>query len=308
MKKKKECISIVVPVYKSEDCLEALAARVDSVLKNYELILVNDCSPDKSWAVIRNLAAGNRKIKALSLMKNAGQDNALMAGLSVASGEYVVIMDDDLQHDPVDIPRLLANLGEDFDVCYANFMVKKQKLWKNLGSWLNGKVAQLLIKKPKGIYLSPFKIMRRHLVREILKYTGPYPYVDGLIFRSTSRITQVDVEHNDRFSGKGNYNLVRSIRVFLRLATNFSVMPLRVATMIGMLSFIVAFVLAIMFLLEYFIYGIDVEGWISQMLFTLFLGGVLLMCVGMMGEYIGRLYMSVSNAPQYSLRECINLE
>src|SRR5690242_13794265 len=179
-------LSIIVPVYGSAECLPELVRRVegevDSYFQSYELILVNDDSPDSSWEVIVRLVCEHDFITGVNLRKNAGQDNAIMAGLNVATGEVIVIMDDDLQHAPSDIVALHKQIECGFDVVYARFEQKRQALWKNLGSWFNDRLAVLTLGKPKNIYMSPYKAIRREVVHEITKYAGPYPYVDGLIF------------------------------------------------------------------------------------------------------------------------------
>src|SRR5215510_16412039 len=156
-----------------------------------------------------------------------------MAGLHAATGEVIVIMDDDLQHDPSDIMLLNEYIERGFDVVYAHFEDKKQALWKNLGSWINDRVAVLTLGKPKHIYMSPYKAIRREVGREVTKYAGPYPYVDGLIFTVTSNTTQIPATHHPRFAGKSNYNLLKVVAVWLKLATGFSVIPLRMATLLG---------------------------------------------------------------------------
>ena len=183
-------ISIVVPVYNSQECMEPLAQRIDECLResDYELILVNDGSADHSWEEIKRVASQNKNIIGVNLRKNSGQDNAIMAGLKQVRGDYVIIMDDDLQHNPADIPNLVSECAKGFDVCFANFESKKQKWWKNFGSWFNGKAAEIVIGKPKRIYLSPFKAIGRDVIDEIIKYEGPYPYVDGLLFTVTRNV------------------------------------------------------------------------------------------------------------------------
>lgn len=300
-------VSVVIPVYNSEDCLDELARKLTSVLdnsgRNYEIILVNDCSPDNSWQKITELCHVYDKLKGISLRRNFGQDSALMAGLNCSSGKAVIIMDDDLQHDPADIPSLLEGLDKGYDVCYALFDSRKQSWFKNLGSWFNGKVANVILKKPKEIYLSPYKAMKRGVVDEIVKYDGPYPYVDGLLFRVTRKITQVTVQHHKRYAGKGNYNLVKSIRVWMRLATNFSVTPLRVASFLGFLCSGIGFALAIFFIIRRFVNGRAPLGWASLITVVLFLGGIQLVTVGIIGEYIGRLFLHHSKQPQFIVRE-----
>ena len=184
-------LSIVIPVYRSEDCLEPLVAAIaealDPIRRSYEVVLVNDYSPDNSWAVIQAICRRNSNVIGVDLRRNFGQDNALITGLRLARGKYVAIMDDDLQHHPNDLPALLDKIEEGADAVYADFRVKRQKWWKNLGSWFNGKVAELVVNKPKDIYLSPYKIIRKDVVEAICKYQGPDPYIDGLLFQVTAQ-------------------------------------------------------------------------------------------------------------------------
>ncbi len=186
-------ISIVVPVYNSENCLEQLNLQISKALEhlNYELILVNDKSKDKSWEKIVALCGCNQKIKGISLKKNAGQDNAIMAGLSQASGKYVVIMDDDLQHSPADILKLYEKCLEGYDICYSYFPEKKQSLLEKCRQLAERLSCGTFLKKPKNLYLSPFKILNRSVVKEIINYRGPFPYIDGIILSVTSNIAQL---------------------------------------------------------------------------------------------------------------------
>ena len=294
-------ISIVIPVYNSENCLEELNQEITRQLGsiNYELILVNDKSPDNSWQKIVALAQINPRIKGISLKKNSGQDNAIMAGLGQAAGEYIVIMDDDLQHAPEDILKLYKKCKEGYDICYGLFTDKKQSVWKNAGSHLNGYLAEIFLKKPKGLYLSPFKIMKRSLVKEIKEYKGPFPYVDGIVLSLTSNITQVELLHRRRFEGKGNYNLFRSVSVFLRHITGYSLYPLRMATILGIFAAGLSFLLGVYFLVDYLTNARRVEGWITLVLLIVFFNGLILMCVGMIGEYIGRIYLTLTYKRQY---------
>jgi len=178
-------VSVVIPVYRSEAIVPTLCAQLRDALQSYhfEVVLVNDCSPDKSWRAIKKECEADKRFRAINLRVNGGQDRAIMAGLHFATGEYVVVMDDDLQHKPADINNLIKKIQTGSDLVYANFFKKKQTLLKNLMSWGAGKVAELVLKKPAHIYLSPFKIMRREVVEQILLYRGPFPYIDGLIFQ-----------------------------------------------------------------------------------------------------------------------------
>jgi len=300
-------LSIVVPVYNSAECLPELARRMQQDLhgqfETYELILVNDDSPDTSWAVIAGLADEYPFITGVHLRRNVGQDNALMAGLHYATGAIVVIMDDDLQHDPSDIPFLYEELQKGYDVVYANFEEKRQALWKNLGSWFNDRVAILVLGKPKHIYMSPYKAIRREVVEEIIRYDGPYSYVDGIIFTITSSIGQIPATHHSRFAGVSNYNLLKSIRVWLKLATSFSVFPLRIATFTGGIIALLSFIMAAYFVLDALLWEQMPAGWPSLIVTVFFLGGIQLMGIGAVGEYIGRLFITQNKRPQFTVKQ-----
>ncbi len=300
-------ISIVVPVFNSADNLVELHFQIQKALQNvsYELIFVNDFSSDNSWEVIRSIAKENKEVIAIDFRKNFGQDNALMAGFKYASGKYVVIMDDDLQHSPNDIFKLYEKCKNGYDVCYAKFHEKNQQVWKNLGSWLNGLLANKVLNKPKNVYMSPFKIVKSGIIKEIIKYNGPFPYVDGLILELTNDVTSIDVEHYERYRGKSNYNLIRSISVFMKVFTSFSVIPLRIATVVGFITSFIGFVTAVYFLLAYFRYNHQVEGWTSLIISLLIIGGLILMFLGLIGEYLGRMFLTLNNKPQYSVKTVI---
>jgi polyisoprenyl-phosphate glycosyltransferase len=301
-------ISVVIPVYNSQDNLIELARQIHDALAeiSYELILVNDGSKDESWRIIAQLCSQDHNVIGVNLRKNCGQDNAIMAGLSYATGKFTVIMDDDIQHSPYDIISLYGECQKGYDICYAHFLKKNQALWKNMGSWFNGKIADVLIDKPKHIYLSPFQIIRKEVVDEILKYKGPYPYVQGLLLQTTSNVTQITIAHHERYKGKSNFNFFRSVSVFLKLATSFSVYPLRIASLLGFLVACIGFGLAVFYLLEYFLTDHAVEGWLTLVLINLIIGGLILACIGLIGEYMGRMYLSLNSKPQYTVKETVN--
>lgn len=303
-------ISVVIPVYKSEKCIPELTKQISDALKDFdwELILVNDCSPDNSWTEIKKVAAENNNITGINLRKNGGQDLAILAGLNHAKGKWIVIMDDDLQHSPYDIPKLYAQAQKGFDVVYADFKQKKQKLWKNLGSWLNGKVSEITLGKPKGIYLSPFKIISGSVVKEMCKLNNLFPYIDGLIFQVTKNITQINIEHHKREYGKSNFTLVKSMQVFFRMMFGFSTFPLNFATYIGFFSSTMGFVLAIYFLVK-FLLGLEpLTGWTSLIMVILILGGLILLALGIIGKYIGQMYLTINNSPKYIVKETVGYE
>ena len=299
-------LSIVIPVYNSDNCVQELLTQLEEVLVlfDYEIILVDDNSIDKSWDILEHNFKNKENLSIIKLSKNFGQDSAIMCGLNNARNDYIVIMDDDLQHDPKYIPKLYDEIKKTKkDVCFANFFMKNQTLIKNFGSWLNGRLANIVIKKPKNIYLSPYKILSKGIVKKILTYDGPYPYVDGLIFRYTRKTTQINIKHNKRLSGKGNYSLIKSISVWLRVLTNFSIIPLRIATSIGILSAFAGFTMGLYFIYLAIIGGITLKGWSSLIVSVLFIGGVQLIALGIIGEYVGRSFLYQNKEPQFIIEK-----
>jgi polyisoprenyl-phosphate glycosyltransferase len=300
-------ISIVIPVYNSENILSPLMDAISAALTSvsYEVILVNDGSNDGSWKKIKEIAGKIPSVTGVNLMKNSGQDNALLAGLRIAKGDYVIIMDDDMQHQPSDILRLYTECKKGFDVCYAKFHKMKQSAIKNTGSDINGRMAELLVKKPKEIYMSAFKIINRSTVNEIIKFAGPFPYIDGIILSITSNITQIETEHHTRLNGKSNYTLSNSFSVFLKHFTGFSLLPLRIATITGCIATFTGICLLFKYLYDYFIRKDFIEGWTTVVVLIIIFSGLILITLGIVGEYIGRMYLAVNNKPQYSISEIV---
>lgn len=298
-------ISIVIPVYNSHECVAEISRQIADALKGieYEQIMVNDCSKDSSWDEIKKEAEKNPNLIGINLRKNGGQDSAILAGLNYAKGNYVVIMDDDLQHSPYDILKLYEEAKKGFDVVYADFDSKKQKLWKNLGSWFNGKISEIALDKPKNIYLSPFKIICRGVVEEMIKFNNLFPYIDGLIFQVTRNITQIPIEHHKREMGKSNYNLIKSIKVFLRMLFGFSTIPLLLTFYAGMISALAGLGLAVYYIIEYFSGRADVTGWTTLVILILILGGLILVSLGIIGKYLGQVYLTVNKQPKFIVKE-----
>jgi glycosyltransferase involved in cell wall biosynthesis len=302
-------ISIVVPVYRSQSILPHLAEQVTVAMEaaglagRFELILVNDASPDGSWQTIQGLAAQHAFVRGVCLARNFGQHNATMAGLNDARGEIVVIMDDDLQHPPQTIMSLVAAVRDGYDVCYTRYVNRQHVVWKRLGSWFNDRVATFLLRKPPGLYLSSFKALHRRVVREVIRYDGPYAYVDGLILDITSHITSVPIEHQARLEGKGNYDLRRSLSLWLKMATSFSIIPLRIASITGMILAVVSAGAIIVLVTQKLLHPDLPAGWTSLLMTVLFVGGLQLLCLGVIGEYLGRAYLKINHKPQFAVRE-----
>ena len=303
-------LSVVIPVYGSEPVLPELVRRLQAMFDqqgrpsgDYELILVCDCSPDRSWAVIRSLAQQYPWVRGILLRMNAGQHNALMAGFSKARGRVIVTMDDDLQHAPEDIPLLLAELAQGRDMVYARFKSRKHAGWKVAGSRLNDLVAGYLMNKPKGLYLSPFRAMTADIRDDILRYQGPYVYVDGLILSVTRNIGTVDVDHHERYAGDSGYSLRKSISLWLKMATNFSIVPLRITSFVGLCFAGLGFVLALLLIIQKLTLDRMPIGWSSLIVTVLIVGGVQLLALGMLGEYLGRVLLILNSRPQYVVGE-----
>lgn len=302
-----ECcvLSIVVPVYRSAQILPQLVEQIHAEMRkegladSFELLLVNDASPDNSWHIIRSLAAEHPFIRGISLRRNFGQHNAIMAGLNHVRGNFVVLMDDDLQHPPHAIGDMVRALAEGYDVCYTNYVNRQHALWKKLGSRFNDWVATRLLGKPKGLYLSSFKGLRKEVAQEVVKYDGPYAYVDGLILDVTRSITTIDIEHQERHEGEGNYNLSRSISLWMKMATSFSVLPLRLATYAGFALAALSLAMIVFIVVQKMLHPEFPRGWASLIATILFIGGIQTLCIGMIGEYLGRTYLKLNRKPQF---------
>lgn len=302
-------LSIVVPAYRSEKTLAALVAAIDAAIGgrySLELILVNDRSPDDSWKVASELASTHSWVRAVNLRKNVGQHMAIFAGLRECRGRVIVTMDDDLQHAPSDIPTLVEALDAEHDVCYGTFKGRKHAAWKILGSRFNDRVATWLLQKPKGLYLSPFKAMKRGVRNEIIQFRGPAIYLDGLILSATSRITTRMVGHHAREDGTSGYSLKKSISLWLKMATSFSVAPLRMASLTGMAMSAAGFLSAAFIVVHKLLDPGVAVGWSSLIVAILIMGGVQLLALGAIGEYVGRILLNFTTPTQYSVAERVN--
>ena len=305
-------VSIVVPVYRSEDCLKALVDAVEKAMHEanfrYELVLVDDASPDQSWSVIKDLAIRNPAVRGLRHRRNFGQDNAIMTGIRCANGRAIVIMDDDLQHSPSDIPKLHLELERaGADVVFAHFRRRRQLWWKRLGSWFNGKVAEWLMDKPPNIYLSPFKIVRAEVAELVAGFDGPYPYIDSLLLQLTSHFAFVEVDHSERFAGKSNYHFWNSLQQWSRLAFSFSVKPLRLVFWLGIVAFVLGLTGAVVVIIQRLTSEMPIEamGWASLMVTVLVLASLQMLALGALGEYVGRTYANINKKPQATIAETV---
>jgi glycosyltransferase involved in cell wall biosynthesis len=299
-------LSIVVPVYNGSKTVPLLVeelARLD-VAGGHEIVLVNDGSPDNSLEVCREICrAASAAVTVVDLARNFGEHNAVMAGLGVARGEYIVTMDDDLQNPPGEVVRLWRYAKEnDFDVVYTFYAQKQHESWRNAGSKLTNLLAQVLVEKPRDVYLSSFRCMSALVARSVTTHGGPYPYIDGLIMQTTRRIGRLQVEHLPRADGRSNYTLRRLVRLFMSMLLNFSVIPLRVASIIGVITACLGVIGLVLVIVEAFQSGTP-KGWASIMAVILTITGVQLMVLGLIGEYLGRMFLTVNRKPQFVIRE-----
>jgi undecaprenyl-phosphate 4-deoxy-4-formamido-L-arabinose transferase len=302
-------LSVVIPVYRAARTIGPLVHElVETLAAQYtlEVVLVNDASPDASAAVCRSLAANLPCVKFLNLSRNFGEHNAVMAGLRHASGDYIVIMDDDFQNPPCEVPRLVDEIQKGYDVVYSHYQVKQHHALRNLASRANDWCAAILLDKPRDLYLSSFKALSRFVVDELVKYDGPYPYIDGLILRFTRHYSRVRVAHQPRREGRSGYTLRKLFALYLNMFTHSSILPLRLASYAGLLAAIAGLLLAVVFIIDR-LYHPDVPaGWASVIVSLFIVGGVQLFALGMIGEYLGRLYLTQNGRQQYVIREKVN--
>lgn len=275
---------------------------------DYEVVLVNDCSPDGVWNVISEICDGNPKVHGICLARNFGQHSALMAGYHFCTGDYVISMDDDGQSAANELYRLVDRLEEGFDVVYADYPVKKENMFRLFGSFLNEKMNEVMIDKPRGIVPNSYYIAKSFVIKEMLKYENAYPYVDGLIFRATRNIGKVQITHRSREVGKSGYTLGKLLSLWMNGFTAFSVKPLRMATVAGSLCAIAGFIYGIVVVIRRLFDNSPISGWSSTMAVMLFIGGMIMIMLGMIGEYLGRIYICINSSPQFVIREMKNIE
>lgn len=300
-------ISIVIPCYGSEMTIESVVKEVvETITKredSYEIILVNDCSPDNVWQKIKALSKKNPNIKGLCLARNFGQHSALMAGYRKSTGDIVVSMDDDGQTPADELYKLVDKIEKGFDVVYATYENKQHSRFRNFGSKVNDYMCEKLLGKPKGLMVTSYFAAKRFVIDEICRYHNPYTYVIGLVFRTTKNIGVVPVMHRARTQGNSGYTLAKLLGLWMNGFTAFSVKPLRIATMSGVVFAIAGFAYVIYILINKLTNPTVPLGWSSTIAAVMIVGGIILCMLGMIGEYLGRIYISINDAPQYVIKE-----
>lgn len=308
----KKLVSFVIPCYRSAEMLPGVVGEIQATMKGlevyeYEIVLVNDCSPDNTFDVIRRLCQENAQITGINLAKNFGQHSALMAGFHHVKGDIVVCLDDDGQTPAGEVGKLLAGIEQGADVVYAKYSQKHHSSFRNWGSRVNERMTRMMLGKPKDLYLSSYFAARRFVIEEVKRYENAYPYVIGLVLRSTKNIINVEVTHRDRQAGESGYTLGKLLALWFNGFTAFSVKPLRIATVSGVCFAILGFLYGIYTIIKKIFINPPglVTGFSALMSVLVFMGGMLMLMLGLVGEYMGRMYISMNNSPQFVIREMV---
>lgn len=306
-------ISFVIPCYRSEHTIEAVVAEITETMRTsevlaayeYDIFLVNDCSPDNTYEVIKKICKNNSNVRGISLSRNFGQHAALMAGFRHVTGDIVICLDDDGQTPAADVGKFLAGIASGQDVVYARYLNKQHTAFRNFGSKVNEIMTRFMLGKPKELYISSYFAAKRFVIDEVVRYENSYPYVIGLVLRTTKNISNVDVKHRQRETGHSGYTMKTLLGLWFNGFTAFSIQPLRFATMVGSLCAVSGFLYGIYTVIKRLVNPGVPMGFSSLMSAVVFLGGMIMLMLGLIGEYVGRIYISLNNSPQYVIREII---
>ena len=302
-------VSFVIPCYRSSKTIGGVVNEIEITMAQfayeYEIILVNDSSPDDTFAVISALAEADGHITAVDLAKNFGQHAALMCGIRHSSGDILVCLDDDGQTPADEAGKLLEKIEAGYDVVYASYDHKQHSGFRNFGSRVNAWMTEIMLGKPKELSLTSYFAAKRFIADEMLRYENCFPYVMGLVLRSTKNICNVPVNHRSREQGQSGYTLGKLLSLWMNGFTSFSIKPLRIATYFGALTALAGFIYALIIVIRHFAVGMAPLGWSSTTALLLILGGVILLVLGLIGEYIGRIFMCVNSSPQYVERSVV---
>lgn len=301
-------ISVVIPCYNSEKMIGYVCEQIKHTFTdyNYEIILVNDCSKDKTWEILKELCKNDKHIISLNLSKNSGQHAATMAGFREARGNIIAGIDDDGEYEASDFLKLLAELDKGYDYVCGFYPKKKNSAFRNIGTKLNNFMTTKFIDKPKDIDLSSLFIMKRFVIDEIVKYDKPFPYIAGLLLRVTTNISNVELQKKERISGTSGYDLRKLIRLWINGFTAFSILPLRIASLLGLFCSGFGFLYGILIIVRKMLFSDILIGYSSLMATIMFIGGLIMLLLGVIGEYIGRIYICLNNTPQYVIKEKYN--
>ncbi len=303
-------VSFVIPCYRSEQTITGVVEEIRETMGQltgytFEIILVNDCSPDNTFGTIRQLCGKYDNIIGVNLAKNFGQHSAIMAGLHYATGDVCVFLDDDGQTPANEVGKLLETIEQGADVAMASYDHKMHSHFRNWGSRVNECMMHVMLHKPKELFVSSYFAVKRFVADSMLQYSNSYPYLPGLLLRATKNIVNVPVHHREREVGTSGYTLKKLLGLWFNGFTAFSVVPLRIATAAGVISAFVGFLYGIYTIIRKLVDPNILLGFSSIMAAILFIGGMLMIMLGLVGEYIGRIYISLNNSPQYVVREAI---
>lgn len=296
----------MIPLYHSAKTIGPLLREIEALVVEggHEVVLVNDGSTDATAAICRDFARSARiPVTFISHARNFGEHNAVLTGYRHARGAHIVNLDDDGQNPPVEALRLWQQArSKELDVVYGHYRSKEHALWRNLGSWLTNRLTDWVLDKPRGFYLSSFRCVSAFAAAEAARYSGPFPYIDGLLLQATQNIGAVEVEHAERTAGQSGYTLRRLLRLWASTFVNFSVMPLRLATLLGLIMALAGLAgLGVVFYLRFTGQGPE-YGWGMLMGALLVFSGTQLVMLGLIGEYLGRMFLTVNNRPQSVVR------
>ncbi len=305
-------VSFVIPCYRSAKTIGGVVNEIENTMAQlayeYEILLVNDSSPDDTFAVISALAEADGHITAVDLAKNFGQHAALMCGIRHSSGDILVCLDDDGQTPADEVGKLLEKIEAGYDVVYASYDHKQHSGFRNFGSRVNAWMTEIMLGKPRELSLTSYFAAKRFIADEMLRYENCFPYVMGLVLRSTKNICNVPVNHRSREQGQSGYTLGKLLALWMNGFTSFSIKPLRIATYFGAFTALAGFIYALVIIIRHFAVGMAPLGWSSTTALLLILGGVILLVLGLIGEYIGRIFMCVNSSPQYVERSVVKRE
>ena len=302
--------SVVVPVYNSEHTLEELYTRLRDVFEqtlreDFELILVDDSSRDNSYQIMKQLHSRDRRVRIIQMARNFGQHPALLGGFSYARGDFVITMDDDLQHPPEELPKMISVMNErdDVDVILAKYEGRKHNFIRRLGTRFSVWATSKMLGKDPDLEITSFRLMRKFIVDAILTTNTHLPQIGNLLVQTSNRIINVPVRHDARAYGKSGYPFRRLVRDLIYDITNHTAFPLLVVRDIGILGFAVSVLLALYYLIRYLIFGASVEGWTSLILIMLCGFSLILLSLGIIGMYLMNILNESKKMPHYTVRQ-----
>lgn len=301
--------SVVIPVYNSGEWMDELIADIQKVMDTldgkYEIVMVNDGSPKlDTWDIMLSMCEKYKHMKMINLQYNSGQLNALLCAMKNSSGKYVITMDDDFQHSPDEIPKLVAKIKEtNCDCVIANYAHKEHNGFRKLGSKFANFLSHKIYKKPKNITSNSFRIMKRDLAVALTSYRGKFPQIGPMIFSLTRNIDVVTIEHKERKYGKSGYSVGHLITETMNIIINGSTFPIDFMAIFGFVVSGISFVIAFVYFILYIVGSTTVPGFTAQILATSFFSGVITFSIGIVGKYIGKIVKESSGFPPYLERE-----